>query len=288
MSSPCRSVGHLVQAYLDGELSAPQVLEVEKHTQSCSTCAERIMLDRAMRASLRREVAARKPDAGFRDRVAASLTAERNRSAQPQWMALRSNDTRAAGGSTFGWRNLLLVAATFAVAVPIGVQLRNRNLSSARPPVETASAATVDIDTLIDRFVDWHAHPLPPEITSTGDFPAFEPYVGVPVRPPTFTVVSAQLLGARILPFQEQRATAMLQYKTQTGNHRISVYVYDPRRIKTTQSRLRSQVMNSEPVYVGHVGGYAVAAGQRKGIGYAVASDLEDNENAELVMAAAR
>jgi anti-sigma factor RsiW len=278
-------VSHLVQAYLDGELSAPQVLDVEKHTQACSTCAERIMLDRAMRASLRREVTLHKPDPSFRNRVAASLTAERNRGAQPQWTLPRSNETRAAGASTFGWRNLLLVAATFAVAVPIGMQLRNRNQSGAQPTVQTA--ASVDIDTLIDKFVDWHAHPLPPEITGTGDFPAFEPYVGVPVRPPTFTVVSAQLLGARILPFQEQRATAMLQYKTQSGN-RISVYVYDPRRIKTTQSRLQSRVMNSEPMYVGHVNGYAVAAGQRKGIGYAVASDLDDEDNAALVLAAAR
>jgi anti-sigma factor RsiW len=286
MSSPCRAVSHLVQAYLDGELSAPQVLDVEKHTQSCSTCAERIMLDRAMRASLRREVTSHKPDTGFRDRVAASLTAERNRGAQPQWTLPRSNETRAAAASTFGWRNLLLVAATFAVAVPIGMQLRNHNQSIAQSTFQTASAASVDIDTLIDKFVDWHAHPLPPEITGTGDFPAFEPYVGVPVRPPTFTVISAQLLGARILPFQEQRATAMLQYRTQNGN-RISVYVYDPRRIKTTQSRLQSRVMNSEPVYVGHVNGYGVAAGQRKGIGYAVASDLDDDENAALMLAAA-
>lgn len=284
MSSPCRPVSHLVQAYLDGELSAPQMLDVEKHTQSCSTCAERIMLDRAMRASVRREVRSHAPDTSFRNRVAASLTAERNRAAQPQWTLPRSNQTLASGASPFGWRNLLLVAATFAVAMPIGMQLRNRNQSGAQPTVQ--AAASVDIDTLIDKFVDWHAHPLPPETTGTGDFPAFEPYVGVPVRPPTFTVVSAQLLGVRILPFQEQRATAMLQYRTQNGN-RISVYVYDPRRIKTTQSRLQSRVMNSEPVYVGHVNGYGVAAGQRKGIGYAVASDLDDDENAELMLAAA-
>jgi anti-sigma factor RsiW len=288
MNSPCRNFAHLVQAYLDGELSPPQVLEVEKHTQTCSICAERVLLDRAMRASVRKEVLSRQPSAGFRDRVAGSLAAERNRAAPPQWMVPRSDETRASS-STFGWRSLLLVAAAFAVALPIGMQVRNRNLSSPRQPVETASAASVDIDALIDRFVDWHAHPLPPEITSANDITSFEPFVGVPVRPPTFTVVSAQLVGGRILPvpFPEQRVAAMLQYKTPTGN-RISVYVYDPRRITTTPSRLQSRVMNSEAVYVGHLGGYAVAAGQRRGIGYAVASDLDDDANAALALAAAR
>jgi anti-sigma factor RsiW len=287
MTPACRSVADLVQAYLDGELSASQMLDVEKHTRSCANCAERVILDRAIRASVRRDVSSRKPSAGFHDRVAASLAAESSRSAQRQWLAPRSNDTEAGSASTLGWRSLLLVAAAFAVALPIGVQLRARNLLGPRQPVETASAASMDIDALIDRFVDWHAHPLPPEITSASDFPAFEPYVGVPVRPLTFTVVNAQLLGGRILPFPEQRVAAMLQYRTQRGD-RISVYVYDPRRMKTTPSRLQPRVMNSEPVYVGHVGGYSVASGQRKGIGYAVASDLDDDENAALALAAAR
>jgi anti-sigma factor RsiW len=280
MSSPCRSVCHLVQAYLDGELSAPQVLEVEKHTQSCSTCAERIMLDRAMRASVREEVTARHPGAGFHARVAASLAAEANRA---QW----TTPPRAAGSSTFGWRNLLLVAATFAVAVPIGVQLRKDHLPGPQTPVQTA--ASVDMDSLLQRFADWHAHPLPPEITSANDIATFEPFVGVPVRPPKFTVVSAQLSGGRMLPVPapEQRVAAMLQYKTPNGG-RISVYFYDPRRVKTTPSQLQSRVMNSEPVYVGHLNGYAVAAGQRRGIGYAVASDLDDDENATLALAVAR
>jgi anti-sigma factor RsiW len=142
---------------------------------------------------------------------------------------------------------------------------------------------------LIDKFVDWHAHALPPEITSANDIPTFEPFVGVPVRPPKFTVVGAQLVGGRMLPVpaSEQRVAAMLQYRTQGGD-RISVYVYDPRRVNAAPSRLHARVMNSESVYVGHVNGYAVAAGQRRGIGYAVASNLDDDENATLALAAAR
>ena len=184
-----------------------------------------------------------------------------------------------------GWRGILLVAAAFAVALPLGLQIRSRNLSSAGQPVETASASSIDIDALIDRFVDWHARPLPPEITNASDIPTFEPYVGVPVRPPAFAPFGARLLGGRILPVQEQRVAAMLQYRLQTGD-RISVYVYDSRHMNAKPSRLHARVIDSEPVYLGQVGGYSVAAVQRKGIGYAIASDLDDDRNVELALAA--
>jgi len=41
-------------------------------------------------------------------------------------------------------------------------------------------------------------------------------------------------------------------------------------------------------VYMGRVRGYSVAASERNGIGYAMASDLDDDENARLVLMAAR
>jgi anti-sigma factor RsiW len=285
MSSPCRDVGHLMPAYLDGELSAAQMLEVEKHTVTCSTCAERILLDRAMRASVRKEVLSRKADRGLHDRVAASLAAERARST---WLSPGADEPGGPRTRAWGWRSAFLVAAAFAVAVPVGLYARNHNLSILQQPVHSA-AASIDLDALMEKFVDWHAHALPPETTSTNNFTAFEPYVGVPVRPPTFTTVSARLVGGRMLPVPspapEQRVTAMLQYTTPHGN-RISVYVYDPRRVRTSPSRLEERVLDSEPLYVGHVGGYAVAAGQRRGIGYAVASDLDDDANAALAAAA--
>jgi anti-sigma factor RsiW len=105
------------------------------------------------------------------------------------------------------------------------------------------------------------------------------------VHPPALSTFGARLLGGRILPVQEQRATAMLQY-TLAGGHRISIYVYDPRRIATSPSRLHAKVIGNKPVYVGDVRGWSVAAAERPGIGYAIASDLGDDESAELALAA--
>jgi anti-sigma factor RsiW len=279
MNPACRSVARLVQSYLDGELDPPQLLEVEHHTLECAICRERVMLDRAIRLGVRGVVAKEKASAGFRARAAASVVAqkwspsERAPSAMPTWG---------------GW----VVAVAAAVAAVVGVQGQMRRGSEAMvddmQPMESTKKASLGLDQMIDQFVDWHARPLPPEVTNPKDLPGFEPYVGVPVHPPTLSLFGARLLGGRILPVPDQRVTAMLQY-TMDGGHRVSIYVFDPRRIETKPSRLRARVIGSEPVYVANVRGWSVAAVEppHKGIGYAIASDLGDEENAELALAAA-
>jgi len=272
MTSPCRAIARLVEVYLDGELQPSQLLEVENHTRSCATCRERVVLDRAIRSSVRRSVTHARPSPSFRARAAASVIAQR-------WAP--DGRTGSAVPKVGGW---LVAAAAAAIAVAGVRGRRERDADTAARPVETAKAS-VGLDQMIDQFVDWHARPLPPEITNPSELPRFEPYVGVPVHPPALSTFGARLLGGRILPVQEQRATAMLQY-TLPGGHRISIYVYDPRRIATSPSRLHAKVIGNKPVYVGDVRGWSVAAAERPGIGYAIASDLGDDESAELALAA--
>ncbi len=274
MTSPCRAIARLVELYLDGELEPTQLLEVEKHTQACATCRERVVLDRAIRASVRRTVVSAKPSANFHVRVTSSMLAQR-------WAPVQRSQSGAP--SWGGW----LVVAAAAAAFAFGIQTRRqREAESSARVAESSTHASVGLDTIIDQFVDWHARPLPPEITNPNDLPGFEPYVGVPVHPPAFSPFGARLLGGRILPVHDERVTAMLQYMMGSG-HRISVYVYDPRRIATSQSRLQPKVIgSSEPVYVGQVRGWSIAAHEQRGVGYAVASDLDDAANAELALAA--
>jgi hypothetical protein len=42
------------------------------------------------------------------------------------------------------------------------------------------------------------------------------------------------------------------------------------------------------PVYVGRLRGYSIAAAEERGVGYALASDLNDDESAQLMLAAVR
>lgn len=281
MSASCRAVTRLLEAYLDGELEPSQVLEVETHSIECRTCTERMMLDRAIRASVRRRQAMLKTSDALKQRVEASMIAEKNR---PSFASI---------GTPRPWRRwhmaAVSAAALFAI-IPFSSSTSVQRIVSHGMPsqdIHTASAA-IGLDTLVDEFVDWHSRPLPPEITNASDVPSFEPYVGVPVKPPTLQPFGAHLLGGRIMPVHDVKVAAMLQYTMQNG-HRISVYVYDPRRVVVHPSRLRqwASSTSSEPVYVGNIRGYTVAAAQRQGVGYAIASDLDDDESAELALAAA-
>jgi hypothetical protein len=151
---------------------------------------------------------------------------------------------------------------------------------------KAAEAAAVGIEAMLDDLIALHKHPLPPETTNPEELQRFEPLVGVPVRRPAFQPFSARFTGARIHALRERRA-ALLQY-TVGANHRVTVYVFDPRTVPMMRSTvLQPRVVRERPVYVGKRGGYSIAAAERSGVGYALATDLDDVESANLVLAAA-
>jgi hypothetical protein len=222
-----------------------------------------------------------KASSNFRARVTQSMTAER-------WA---SNERAQTATGVPTWRAVgLAMAATIAAVVGLERQhLQEEAADGPARPVQSNASASVGLDALIDQFVDWHARPLPPEITNANDLPGFEPYVGVPVKPLTLARFGAKLVGGRILPMHEQNCAAMLQY-TLDGSHRVSIYVFDPRKIGSHPSKLHTKVVGSVPVYVGQIRGWSIAVPERperSGVGYAIASDLGDDANAELALAAA-
>jgi anti-sigma factor RsiW len=275
MTTPCRTVACLIETYLDDELEPTQLLEVEKHTATCTVCRERIQLDRAIRMGVRRSVGAKASET-FRARVIHSMTAER-------WA---SNERAQAATGVPTWRAVgLAMAATIAAVV--GLERQNRqDAEGTERAVHANASSAVGLDAIIDQFVDWHARPLPPEITNANDLLGFEPYVGVPVQPRALATFGAKLLGGRILPVRAQNCAAMLQY-TVDGSHRVSIYVFDPRVVGIHPSKLHPKVIGSVPVYVGQIRGWSIAAAERRGVGYAIASDLGDDASAELALAAA-
>src|SRR4051794_39494651 len=52
----CREFARHLGAYLDGELDAGKLLEIEGHVAGCESCRERVELDRAMRGTLKKVV----------------------------------------------------------------------------------------------------------------------------------------------------------------------------------------------------------------------------------------
>jgi anti-sigma factor RsiW len=243
----CRSLAPAVATYLDGELEPCQVVEVEAHLADCVHCREQILLERAMKLSLR-EPSTRAPES-LKQRLAARLAEERTDAATP------AND----GASPGQWAKV--VADT------------------------THQAAALALDGILDELVSLHAQPLPPEITQAEDVRRFDPFVGVKVEPPKLQPFGARFDGARMLPLRNQRA-AMLQYATADG-HRVTLYVYDSNRVRSQSSRhLHERVVRNTPVYFGTVKGFNVAASERRGIGYTLATDLDERSSLELAAAA--
>lgn len=301
----CRRLAVAVETFVDGELLPSQVVEVESHLAECGACREEVALTRAMRATMR----ARTPSApaSLRDRLKKRIEEERERPSAPAapsastplpvavTQPARVTPLRAPQPPRRSRAAYLVPFAAVAAAATF-VALREAPTNTAKVetrPTLVNSAGVMPLDGILDELVALHAQPLPPEVTTPEEVRKFDPFVGVPVEAPKLQAFGARWLGGRILPIHGSR-TAVLQYAMNTG-HRVTVYVYDPTRVSTasltadpngTAPRLgRSRLVRNVPVLVGHVRGYNVAATERKGVGYALATDLDEPESAELVAA---
>ena len=109
--SACRRLLPLLDAFVDGELSSDQTLEVEQHLVDCRTCQAHIALQRALKISLRRAVRESETASdAFRRRVVSALSAERDRE--------QAQITPLPRTRMLAWRTIIpLVAATAAAAV---------------------------------------------------------------------------------------------------------------------------------------------------------------------------
>ncbi len=61
----------------------------------------------------------------------------------------------------------------------------------------------------------------------------------------------------------------------------MTIYVYDPRRVSVNPT-LKPRVVADFPVYMGYRRGYSVASFERRGVGYTLATDLDDHKVTEI------
>ncbi len=284
-ATECQKYAHLLGAYVDGELDAAQLLEIEGHVSHCETCSERLSLDRAMRGTLKKVVAeaANANDdkmSAMRARMRAAMSGARARAeSQATFTQMQqvSSTTKLPG-----WRTLVPLSSAAALAIVWGsvAHSPSRQADSSERNVKAAGLAN---DPLAG-FVQMHSRPWPMERTDAQGVRALEQYVGVPVRPSTFEKKGAHLIGGRLMPVHEERA-ALLEYRIGQGPsaQRVSVFIYDPRKIQVESSDyLQPRAVGTAQVRAGHVNGYSVAVTQKGGVGYALASDLDQERSAEL------
>jgi anti-sigma factor RsiW len=271
----CRHLTPLLEPFRDGELSASQVVEVESHLLECEGCAERVRLAEAMRVSLKEVVreGAQVTEA-FEERIRLALAAEREREE-------RRDPSHDAQVRMLSWRSIVPIAAAAAVVMVYAASANNRTTDVASTRASMYQAATpASVEKLLEDLVSNHERSSGPQFMEPTLLPQLESEVGVPVKLPNFKSYGAHWEGLSVVPVSNQRA-ASLRYRI--AGHRLTVYVYDAARVPVGAT-LQQRVVRNEPVYVGSRHGVSIAATERSnGVGYAIATDLNKDESAELV-----
>jgi anti-sigma factor (TIGR02949 family) len=276
----CRSIVARLDAYADGELSPEHVLEIEAHLADCQSCSARLQFDHAVRKSVRRATyAAAAPSDAFRERIVGSLRAEASR-------AETESAASAPRATMLSWGNIAPLAVAAAVALLFTATTNEKTgRPSSAPATATAAAAAApyNVEKLLPELVERHLDRSAPAVTEPALLDDLEPEVGVPVRAPSLSQYGARWEGGSVVPLRNKPA-ASLRYRL--DGHRVTLYVFNAERLPERlqlSNRFRKRVVRNEPVYVTWKRGYSIAAADRRGVGYAVATDLGEDEGAEIV-----
>lgn len=287
----CKDTARYLGAYADGQLDAAKTLEVDDHLASCETCNERIALDRAMRASLKKTTKTSAPD-DVRARMLAAMSAEANREAsrnEEQEKDSAVEEAPRGRGVLRHWRSMLPLASAAALTLAWGFAGK-QPVTRGMPDVMQGGFAN---DEALRDLVEVHKRPIRPETKDPTAVRSFEPDVGVPVRAVRFKQGDARFVGARIVNMHGSERSAVLYYEVPitgpggNGNvQRVSVFVYDPARVHIGNANLAPRAVGTAQVQVAQQGGYSVAVRNHGGVAYAYTTDLDPDQSAQLVASA--
>lgn len=294
----CTRVRGPWETFLDGELPADQMLELQDHLDQCSECTEEVSLSRALRSCARRvvlrEAGVIAADAagelergdvepelteGFRARLSDALARE----AEHEAAQARSERVRRIA------RQWMPRAGALALSSAAAVVLWHHSSDVAEPTTDitgtSAQAAVVEPEEVLDELLNVHSAPPEPQVTRPELVPQLERFVGVqlPLPVPSLAKYGAFWQGGSVVRVSGDRPAAYLRYRT-VDDHKVTVYVFNPARIPL-HAGLQPRMYREQPVYEGFRRGYTIVAQLRRGVGYAVATDLDEPMSAELLQA---
>lgn len=314
----CERLRSLWETYLDGELPSRQMLELQTHLDGCSDCSDAVAFSLAIRRTARQVTYddAIVTDA-FRERLrSALLTEAREESTREKVVRARrllahapriglgalsvaaalllwlSLDGDKAGKVRPSALRTIELSGGGLQATPSGAGPQEAGLPGSGLPVadqagagSSAQSATAALgpQELLDLFIDYHTAPPAPAVTEPRLVPELERDVGVKVPLPSLVQYGAEWQGGSLVRVPRTQPAAYLRYRTRDA-HSVTVYVYNASRIPLHAS-LERRMFREEPVYERHWRGYSVAAQLSHGVGYAVATDLDEARSAELVRA---
>jgi anti-sigma factor RsiW len=238
-----------VDTYLDGEFAGDDDRgEFELHLQECESCRAKVKVQAEWRQAVRAAAPREAAPAALRNRVQRAIAKE-------------------ARGRQRSWR-------TFATRV--------LPLAAAAGLVGSFMMTRVSLSPVAADLIAKHQRNLPFEVSGGSDQVKrwYVDKLGFPVRPPSLCKTCA-LRGGRLAEVANQQA-AYLVYDV--GGNKVSVFIFDPSSM-TLELPQRATVDNRD-VFLDQEHGYNVAIFRNRGVGYAIAGDLNRDQMLKFVSSA--
>jgi anti-sigma factor RsiW len=244
----CAGISRFVDTYIDAEFAEADRLEFEHHLMECDDCRHKVRDQKEWQAAVRDAAPREQAPAALRNRVQRSIARE--------------------SGPLLSWRRWAVRALPAAAAVGV---------------IASMIVSRVQWSPLAADVVAKHQRNLPIEV-SGGTDQVKQWYTGkvdFPVRPPQFRNATVALRGGRLASIGDRQA-AYLVYEI-NGN-KVSVFVFDAAEVPVEARQ--KQVVGNREVYFDREHGYNVVMFRDRGIGYAMASDMDQDQMIKLVSSA--
>ncbi len=314
----CPGARSVMEAFVDGELSPEQTLELEGHLEDCVSCRASADFLRVLSATVKEVVhfptaipavpkttstalahknglahndRAEIGPAPFMTRLELAIDAEIEREVtaeQPSrgaWLTKMAAFAAAASATLwFGVRTFGPDVSSFAGRQPSPDQGRTSGSMNA---VRSGNSEdeVITLEGALDRLIDYHSSPPQPQVTSVDLLPVLEPDVGVRMQLPKLDAYGARWEGASLVPVRNHRAAS---FRYQLPKNRVTLYVFNASRMRVQDSQVLVRETpqpqpQPHPVYFGQWRGYNVAAKENRGVGYALATDMEGPAVARMI-----
>ena len=251
----CREVLTVVDAYLDGELSAFEILRVHDHLVTCERCRTTLESEAMLHSLLRSDATADRPPSELRSRVLDRIGAAPPSSRESR----RGRSTRVRVVPLLVVGLVAVILASLLASVLGNRYWRSENV----PPFALEIAAK---------------HRLYTDVSSaslemrTGDVIQLnewlDRHVGFPVRAPTVATPKQRLIGGRVSSVADAPAAYLLY---EWHGQMVSLFVTPPQAGSRREDLERS--VGGVDIYTGFVPGLNVAWWDDSGRLYTAVSD---------------
>ncbi len=262
----CEELIPFLDAYVDQELDAQDLSDMENHLRECDGCRERVSYQVSFKEHFKTVLSETRAPEDLRARLLNQLGDMSIPLAADASAEIAEPTSRRAAWFRHAW-----VAAPLAAALGLVLLVPNFTVAPARS----------DVVPVVEQTVEWHNGNLPNEVSGPDAQTVtrwFNDKVDFPVRLPRFQADRVVLVGARLAHVQDRRA-AYVAYEV--DGTRLSVMMFEGQGIAIPADRIRH--VGTRDMMITNQRGYEVALLQDDGVTYTITSALPEKEFLTLV-----